>query len=282
MVGSTTRRRRAAILSTAATLALALSLAACGKGAGNPSPADSGNAALGNAPSSSASPSGGTTSGGTGTGGGGGGTGASTGNSGPTYPKDAKSYGLEILKALGNKDYTRMGELADANTVSYAKQYANKNASWTNTDCGTSGPTSTCNYYNQTGDIATVGMITATLGKERAGNSVSVEGGTYDKAAQPYVQAFGQNMEFGTYAHMVSLSSNSIADHFKSIPKFSSVSAGVTAGAAHPCTTNASKTCVDLMQVGGTATLPTQHLIVDMSRISAGKPNGIIGYEPAT
>jgi hypothetical protein len=274
-----TTRRWVAVAAMAAAL---LALTACGKDSASGSGTDngSGSGLLGGAASPSPDLSATGDGAGDGTGGGnpGGGGGGGSAPAGPTYPNDAKSYGLEILKAIGNKDNARLAALVDLSTVNYAQQYQNNNAQWTYTDCA-SGATQMCHYYNQTGDIASVGILTAKLGQTQAGSSVYVEGGSYPTNASGYVLAFGSSWESGAYAKMVALSSNSIADHYKGVAKFSSVNAGITAGTPKPCATNASKMCVDLSQVGGTATLPAQHLIVDMAKIGAGKPNGIIGYE---
>ena len=300
MLGTTMRRRRVANLSAAAALALALTLAGCARKDGaTTSPTGGGNAALGNAPSGSAtaspgtSPGGGTSTststdgstspgGGTSTGTGGGGSGG--GNSGPPYPGEAKSYGLEILKAVGAKDHPRLGTLADANTVNYSKQYANKNASWTYVYCEVSGVQTNCYYYNQAGDVAQVGMITAKLGKIGAGTLVYLDVSEFRKNPTDYVAAFVAIWTYGgTYARVVSLSSPSIADHFiNGVGKLSAGGGGTTTSAPHPCATNSGKTCVDASVVGGSLNLPVQHFIIDPSKVSAGKPNGIIGYEPQT
>jgi len=266
--------RRAALLSAAAVLALALG--ACGKSGG-------GNSALGGAPSATTtlpntSPSPGAVTTTTSTSGGGG-----TATQSPAYPKDAKSYGLEILKAVTSNDKTRVVALSSQNVYNYAQtqNYLTKNGQWTNTDC-TGGGSPTCSYYNQTGDIGHVGLDASKLGNQGAGTSVSIEGETFSTSVVSYVAAFGSAWQFGTYARMVSLSSIAIADHFKATQTFTAAgAAGISNSAAHPCATNASKTCVDLIPVGGTTNPPYQHLIVDTARISAGKPNGIIGYEPA-
>jgi hypothetical protein len=274
-----TMGRRATMLSAAAVLALALG--ACGKSGG-------GSSAIGDAPPGSptavgtppnTSPSPGGTSGGGGGGGGGGGTATQS----PLYPKDAKSYGLEILKAIANKDNNRLVSLSSQNTANYAQTqgYSKYTGSWTNTDC-TGGGNPTCSYYDQTGDLAQVGLDASKLGNAGAGSYVTIEGDSFSKDAAAYVGAFGNAWQSGSYARMVSLSSNSIADHFKATQTFTAAgAAGISYSAAHPCAHTAGKTCVDLMPVGGTTNPPYQHLIVDTSRIAAGKPNGIIGYEPA-
>jgi hypothetical protein len=276
-----TMGRRAALLSAAAVLSLALG--ACGKSGG-------GNSALGDAPPTGAStslpntsPSPGANATAT-SGGGGGGGGGATATTSPAYPKDAKSYGLEVLKAIAKPDNVRLVALSSLSVATYVQgqsYYQTKNSQWTNTDC-TSGSSTTCSYYNQTGDIAQVGMDVAKLGGQGAATSATIESGTYAKDAPSYVYAFGGAWIYGSYARMVSLSSVSIADHFKATQTFTAAGAsGYSNSAAHPCATNSTKTCVDLVPVGGTTNPPYQHLIVDMTRISAGKPNGIIGYEPA-
>jgi len=274
-----TMGRRATMLSAAAVLGLALG--ACGKSGGSSALGDAppgSPTAVQTTPNTSPSP-GSTTSGGGGGGGGGGGTATQS----PLYPKDAKSYGLEILKAIAAKDNGRLVSLSSLNTANYAQtqNYASKNGQWTNTDC-TSGSNPTCGYYNQTGDIAMVGLDASKLGNPGAGSYVTIEGDTFAKDASAYVGAFGSAWQSGSYARMVSLSSNAIADHFKATQTFTAAgAAGISYSAAHPCAKTAGKTCVDLIPVGGTTNPPYQHLIVDTSRIAAGKPNGIIGYEPA-
>ncbi len=209
---------------------------------------------------------------------GGGGGGGGTTN---PYPNNAKDYGLEILKAIANNNDPRIVDLSSLNTAQYVQQqnYKSKNGQWTHTHCQ-SGTIQYCHYYNQTGDTSQVGIETAKLGSKGAGSSVTIEGSSFATSAGPYVADFGSAWEAGDYAKMVSLSSSSIANHFNTLPKFSSVNAGTTYTGPAPCPApNASKTCVALVQVGGTATLPIRYLQVDSAKIGAGKPNGIIGFQ---
>jgi hypothetical protein len=260
----------------ATTMAAALALTACGgTGApGNPSSTgDSGSGQLGEAgsPSPGTSPDGGT--GGTGNTGGTGGGGG--GNQAPTYPSDAKTYGLEILKAWGNKDYTRFGNLADANSVNQAKSYGDRNTSWTHVFCQVSGANNDCRYYNATGDIVQIWMTTAKLGSAGAGNLFSMQYGSIPNNVGDYVGHFITAWSNGDYAAMVLFSNPTVADHFKNEPKFP---VGSQVQAPAPC---GSKTCVDVIGVPpGSA--KTQHFTIDTSKITQKKPNGITGYEPAT
>jgi hypothetical protein len=266
------RLRRAAMAAVAAGV---LALTACGSKPSDVTVEPTGQGQLGDAPSATPSPTAdGTPAATTTTGGGGGG-----GTTSP-YPSSAKDYGLEILKAIANNNDARIVDLSSLSTAQYVQQqnYKSKNGQWTYTDCQ-SGSTQSCHYYNQTGDTAQVGIETAKLGTTGAASSVTIDGGSFATQPGPYVGAFGSAWEAGDYAKMVSLSSTSIANHFNTLPKFSSVNAGITYSGPGPCPApNAAKTCVALQQVGGTATLPARYLIVDVAKIGAGKPNGIIGY----
>ncbi len=270
------RYRRAAVAVIAAGM---LALAACGSNSPqNVTAEPSGQGQIGDAPEASAtanasSPAATTTT--LSNGGGGGGT----TNPNP-YPSNAKDYGLEILKAIANNNDARIADLSSVSTAQYVQQqnYKSKNGQWTHTNCQ-SGSTQYCHYYNQTGDTAQVGIDATKLGTKGAGSSVTIDGGSFSTSAAPYVQAFGTAWEAGDYTKMVSLSSIAIASHFNTLPKFSSVSAGISTTGPAPCPApNAAKTCVALVQVGGTATLSAKNLIVDVAKISAGNPNGIIGY----
>jgi hypothetical protein len=257
----------------AAAVAATLALTACGGAketpGGNPtSTGDTGSGQLGDA----GSPSPGTTGGTGGTGGGGGG-GATT--QAPLYPGDAKSYGLEILKAWGNKDYTRFGNLADAHSVDQAKSYGDRNTSWTHVFCQVNGANNDCKYYNANGDIVQIWLTTAKLGSPGAGNLFSMEYGSIPNNTGDYVGRFVSAWTNGDYAAMVLFSNPTVADHFKNEPKFP---VGSQVQAPAPC---GSKLCVDVIGVPpGSA--KTQHFTIDNSKITGKKPNGITGYEPAT
>ena len=261
----------------AATVAAALALTACGGGgtpgnSGNPGDAGTGQPGDAASPSANATDGGGTNTGGTtgGTGGTGGG-----GNQAPTYPSDAKSYGLEILKAWANKDYTRFGNLADAHSVDQAKSYGDRNTSWTYVFCQVNGTNNECKYYNANGDIVQIWLTTSKLGSAGAGNLFAMEYGSIPNNSGDYVNHFISAWNNGDYAAMVLYANASVADHFKNEPKFPT---GWQAQAAQAC---GSKTCVDVIAVPpGSA--KTQHFTIDNSKITQKKPNGITGYEPAT
>src|SRR5258706_10246876 len=96
------RYRRVAVASLAACL---LALTACGSGGDNATPPNNadptGQGQLGDEPGASASATTPAATSTTTTGGGG-------GNQAPSFPNDAKSYGLAILQAIGNKHNARL------------------------------------------------------------------------------------------------------------------------------------------------------------------------------
>jgi len=259
----------------AAALATALALTACGAKDNPANPGntgDTGSGQLGDAGSPGPNTSADGGGGGGNTGGSGGGT-ATT--QAPLYPSDAKSYGLEILKAWGNKDYTRFCTLADAHSVDQAKSYGDRNTSWTYVFCQVNGANNDCKYYNANGDIVQIWLTTAKLGSPGAGNLFYMEYGGLPNNVGDYVGRFVSAWTNGDYAAMVLLSNPSVADHFKNEPKFP---VGSQVQAAQAC---GSKMCVDVIGVPpGSA--KTQHFTIDTAKITAKKPNGITGYEPAT
>jgi hypothetical protein len=268
------RRRIGAATAVAAVL---VALGACGKSnppaGGNNNPSGAGQ--IGDAGNASGTPTAAATTQGTGGGGNGGGGGGATTS---PYPSDAKSYGLEILKAIANKDNVRLKALTDTNTVNYVLQqlYQNKNGQWTYISC-TNGTTTSCHYYNQTGDTAQVGMTTSQLGNPGAGNSVYIQGDNFPTDPSGYVLAFVSSWMGGNYDRMVALSSTSVAGYAQgqTTPKVGKV------GSAYSC--GSGKTCVDAGSdiAGGVAYPPYFHFVIDTAKISAGKPNGITGYLPA-
>jgi hypothetical protein len=181
------------LLTVAAVAASLMTLAACGDNA-QPSadPTETATAVVGEpsgTPSASDTPtptpaaSTSTTSGGGGGGGGG----------GSTYPGNAKDYGLAVLKAIDENNTTRVVDLADLNTAQnnlVTHQYYDLNGSWTNTDCGSSGSNTICNYYNQTGAFALVIVDPSKLGQAHAVAAVSFQNQTFATDAGGYVQDF--------------------------------------------------------------------------------------------
>lgn len=264
------------VLGIVAAAACLLALAACGSSKQpDAQPTATGQGQAGEV---TTTPTGDTTTGGTPTtatstsGGGGGGGGSS-------YAGTAKDYGLAFLKLIPGNDETKIVDLSGSTTYQFLQanpEYKTKNSSWTWTDC-TSGGTQTCHYFNQTGDIAQVGLDTTKLGKAHAVNLVYFDQGTFPTNASSYVSQFYGAWTGGNYAMMVALSSTNVANHFQSTQTLEALgAAGSSVQSAVAC---GSKTCVEIDPVGGTANPAPITLTVDTGKISQGKPGGITGWQ---
>jgi len=270
MAGMTSRRGRAALLAATAVLA-ALTLTACGKSGGTTPAATTdpaaGNGRIGDVPSESASPTSGSGNGG---GIGGGGTQA------PTFPSDAKGYGLEILKAWAGKNNTRLATLVDSNSVNQIATYGFPNSQWTYYTCIPDPTYNRCSYTNGSADVVTMSITNALLGKPKAGSTITythngIPTNTSDYVAQ-FISAWQMNND---YAQMSALSTPSVVSYFSQTSHFP---VGTTVMKPAPCTNNKSKTCVEV-QATPLGSAPSIYVIVDLSKTDHAKPNGIIGYQ---
>ena len=229
MAVSTTWCRHALAAATIAITALAL--AACGgKNNTSGSSTSGGDSLIGSAPSSSSTPDtagagGAGNGGGAGSGGGGGGTTPVTGGGGgngganvaPTYPKDAKGYVQELLKAMAQPDYARVSQLAVQSAVQQIKDSingngGNPNSQWPYLNCvtGTGPNQSTCVARNSHGDELTVKLNQLQLGFPTAVTEALLSRTTYPAAPTDYVNALLSAYEEGNQQRMVRLSNDTV------------------------------------------------------------------------
>jgi hypothetical protein len=204
-----------------AALVLTMTAAACGSGGNHPTSASTtthpANSVIGGSPSSAPSAEN------TGTGGNGGGGGSSGGGSGgggsttPTYPSDAKSYGLAFLQAMGQHDSSRLTVLAVQSVVGQvADNYYNVNTQWTNRSCGQdpndpANPTKiACVYDNANGDEITLGLNKTQLGAPTAVLTASLEKTTYPTDPTSYVQGLFSAYQSGNINRVVRLSNSTV------------------------------------------------------------------------
>lgn len=269
--------RRVTYLSLAAVLLVGL--AACGS-------KDNGNSSLGTAGTATptATASGGntdgpgptqTTSGNTG----GNPTSGNTGNQTPTYPKDANTYGLEILKAWGAKDDARLVVLVETGTFTQIKGYPQPtNTQWTSLLCEATSPDTTrCNYYNAVNIMAVVFMQNAKLGAKNAGSTLYTENLDIPKIPSEYTNRFAYAWSQQNYVGMFVLSNKSVADYFKTKAVLNNWSSDNPVA----CPGAPTKMCVTLNS-GPQNLVPTIRFTVDLPKISAGKPGGITAYQTLT
>jgi hypothetical protein len=216
MAGSRTWRRRA--LAAAAIAVTTLALGACG---GKDNTAQTGNAGtgdsvIGGAPSESATLGAAASAGSNGNGGGGSGSGSGTANSAPIYPKDAKGYVQELLKAMAKPDYARISQLAVQSATQQIKENVtsggNPNSQWPYVACttDTGANQSTCVARNSHGDELTVKVNQSQLGFPTAVTEAPLERTTYPSTPGDYVGALLFSYEKGNQQRMVRLSSDTV------------------------------------------------------------------------
>lgn len=258
---------------TAATLCV-ITLAACGSddnAGGTPAETATGEGEFGVStatPTDEATP---TTAATTAGGGGGSGGGGGGGNTSP-YPGNAADYGLELLKAIAAGNDARIVDLSSLTTAQYIndQNYKARNGQWTHANC----ESGSCYYFNQTGDIASVGIDNSRLGQKSAVTSVNIEGGSYPTDAVNYAQQLASAWTFdGRYVVMRSLATQSVVNALSGKQKLNAGGGGVDAQPTS-CPGGLSGTCVEVYAVGGSLTI-SYVFAVDPSRL--GKPNAVTG-----
>jgi hypothetical protein len=178
-VSRTLSWRRHALAGVA--LCVTAAVAACGSGGNQPNSGQATHSAasvIGGAPSTA--PSGAASGGGGDSGGGGSNT--------PTYPSDAKSYGLAFLQALARGDQNLLKSLGVNSAVAQVTDgfYNNLDSQWAYQSCGPDGnyPTDTtktdCMYINENGDVMTV-----EINKSQLAGAAAVMSALLDKTTYP-------------------------------------------------------------------------------------------------
>jgi hypothetical protein len=198
-------------------------------------------------------------------------TDTSAGNPGSSYPTSAKDYGLAMLQAIAGANDSKIVDLSSLNTANYiqAQNYKSKNGSWTWTDCSSGGAQS-CNYYNQTGDFATIGVDTSKLGKSGAVTSVYIQGGNFATDAGSYVNAFVFAWINNSYVQEKAYANDTIINFVKTK---TTPQGGFT---TQPSACGTNRLCVDAGEylAGGVPAGQIIHFVVDQTKL--GKPNAII------
>src|SRR5258706_14587238 len=283
MAGSTTWRRRA--LAAAAIAVTALALAACGgKGAttnaGSTSGADSvGDSVLGGAPGSSSPPGAAGSGGATPTTGNAGGSGSGSSNgtvNAPTFPKDAKAYVQELVKAMAKPDYTRISQLAVQSAVQQIKDNitsgGNPNSQWPYLNCvANTGPNqSTCVARHANGDELTVKLNQTQLGFPTAVTEAPLNRTTYPGDPGSYAVAFMTAWRDGNQQRMGRLSSDTIKTYF--------IGQGAALSASTQYPPEAAGTGYVKVQFTGLVSDSGRDYTFKIPTSPGGKANGIKGY----
>jgi hypothetical protein len=268
MAGTIRWHRRA--LAGAAVLLTVLGPVGCGgkdtPGAGG-TPTATGDGQLGGAPSSTA------TTGATG----GPATSGTSGNSGPVYPKGARSYAQELLKAWGNKDYGRIGLLADQATLVQIRDSVNAmgvpNTNWTYISCVPDSSTNrtACEFHNANGDKTVIQINNAQLGAPTAVVKADLDRTAMSTDVVTYVQFFTNAWADGNYERMVFYSNTTVATYFKNLKN--------TITSATWNREGPDLTYVRISGLGDDLG-ESQVVQVDPSKIMQGKAHGIVKANP--
>jgi hypothetical protein len=260
---ATTPRRRAVLAATVAIAALLLS--ACGNEGGAADPGSSptgGSGAIGGAPNNE-SPTPDSS----------GGTNATA--TGPTFPKDARSYALELLRAWSQSNQSRINQLADPATIMQIKDSTSAmgvpNGTWTYYTCSASGAQTACTFFNANGDQSDVMVITAKLGSPNAATAASLMRTTFSKDVSQYVSDWSNAWADKNYPRMTVYSTPAVVSYFKNRQP-------ITSKNVDPPTNEGGKTYVRISGIG--SDLGRSEVVqVDPAKISQGKPGGVIGYK---
>ncbi len=218
-------RTRTWRLTAAAIAVTALTLTGCGSGDKTPPAATGttgGDSAIGGAPASSgpATPSSGASTRADDSGSGGSGSNSGSGST-PSFPKDAKGYVQELVKAMAKPDYPRISQLAVQSAVTQIKDSltsgGNPNSQWPYIACtANTGPNqTTCVARNSHGDQLTVKLNQLQLGFPTAVLEVPLERTTYPSSPGNYVAALLEAYAQGNQQRMVRLSSDTVASKIK-------------------------------------------------------------------
>ena len=185
---------------------VALATTACGKNEpSSQAPGPQNGGALGGAPPASTTP----TAGSTPTRGGGGGT------SGPTYPKSARTYSQEFLRAWGSRNFTRLEQLGDVGAVQQVRDSANTggipNSQWTHIRCGPAeqmpGHTA-CLFRNAHGDETVLELVDAKLGSPKAVTKAPLDRTRYPAGPEAYAEALLAAYRKGNVQRVLRLSNS--------------------------------------------------------------------------
>jgi hypothetical protein len=274
MAGITWRQRALAAAASAVTgIALAATLAACGaKGdptAGSGAATNQADSALGGAPTT---PSGANTASAAPTSA----AGAGGNNNGPTYPKDAKGYVQELVRAMARPDYTRISQLAVQSAVQQLKDSitagGNPNSQWPHLVCteNTAPNQSTCVARNSHGDELTVKINQSQLGFPTAVTEAPLERTQYPSAPGSYANAFMNAWANGNQQRMARLSSDSIKTYF--------VGQGAALSASSQYPPEPAGTGYVKVQFTGLSGDSGRDYTVKVAASPGGKANSIKGY----
>jgi molecular chaperone DnaK len=144
--------------------------------------------------------------------GGGGGGGANS----QVYPKDARSYGFELLKAWAKSDYARLGQLATQSAVQQVKDSVSSggvpNSQWISIQCtpNNASNTTSCVFRNAHGDETVVKLSNSQLGFATAVTEAPLDRTVYPNDPRQYAENLLQAHSDGNQQRVLRLSNDSV------------------------------------------------------------------------
>ena len=134
----------------------------------------------------------------------------------PAYPATARAYAEAVLAAWKQKLINKLGDLTTALVQDQIISIPGPpNQTWTYQRCDGAAGSSYCAFVNADGDVITLRISTALLGKAHAATEVKLDQTEYSSDAKQYVQAFVEAWRNGNTKRMLALSADqSVVDFF--------------------------------------------------------------------
>jgi hypothetical protein len=132
-----------------------------------------------------------------------------------TYPATAQTYGEKALAAWGALQVQTLSDL----TTSEAQAQINAlpippNQKWNFQTCDGAAGSTYCSFASNDGDVITLRMVNATLGKAHAVAEVKFDPTVYATDAKEYVRTFIEAWRNANSRRMLALSSQTEVDFF--------------------------------------------------------------------
>jgi len=137
------------------------------------------------------------------------------GNSGSLYPKSARTYAQEFLRAWMAKSYPRLEQLGDTAAAAQVKDsitYSGlPNPQWIYISCGHAGTGFTvCLFRNAHGDQTNIKLNESKLGAPKAVTEAPLDRTTYPDKPEAYAQTLLGAYQAGNVQRVIRLSNNTV------------------------------------------------------------------------
>ena len=134
----------------------------------------------------------------------------------PVYPTTARAYAEAVLAAWKQHLINKIGDLTTAQVQDQIISIPGPpNQNWTYQRCDGTAGSSYCSFVNGDGDVITLRISSALLGKAHAATEVKLDQTEYSPDAKQYVQAFAEAWRNGNTRRMLALSADqSVVDFF--------------------------------------------------------------------